>query len=252
MSEETSRIYSLRLLINHLRKRFYNTATNFKFVRTCFLLLIPGYLGLVILGVLVAYIYGGETIAPGEFSIWSNYISDLAGVNYTPAPYLYDIAAILCGILTIPLWFYLEKLLVPLPQKPEDYNKITRLRYRFGSYALLFSVIGSIGYIGIGIFSIDRDYMNIMHLGSGALAFGGFIIGIIFYSLIILLYEIKIPKLVAVYGIIGPPSIVVTIIFIFLANSNLLFIFEWILIVSIMLWMTAMAIIINFREELHK
>lgn len=251
MSGKAGRIHSLRRLINRLRKRVYDTATHFKFVRVCFLLLIPGYLGLVILGVLVAYVYGGETTAPGEFFIWTNYISDLAGVNYSPAPYLYDIAAFLCGILTIPPAFYLEKLLAPLPQRPEDYNKITRLRFRLGSYGLLFSIMGGIGYIGIGIFSIDRNYLNIMHLVSGAFAFGGFIIGIIFYSIIILLYDTKIPKLVGVYGIIGPSSIVVTIVIIFLVFSSFFVIFEWILILAIMLWMVSVAIIVHFRKELQ-
>ena len=251
MLKQKGRIHSLRLLINRLRKRVYDTATNFKFVRVCFLLLIPGYVGLVILGVLVAYLYGGETLAPGEFFIWTNYISDLAGVDYSPAPYLYDIAAILCGILTIPPAFYLEKLLAPLPQRPEDYNKITRLRFRLASYGLVFSIIGGIGYIGIGIFSIDRNYLNIMHLVSGAFAFGGFMIGIFFYSLIILLYDTKIPKLVGIYGIIGPFSVVAIIIIIFLTFSYFFVIFEWILILSIMLWMVSVAIMVNFKEELQ-
>ena len=140
---------------------------------------------------------------------------------------------------------------MPFPQNPQDYNKITRLRYRLGSYGILCSVIGSIGYIGIGIFSIDRNYMNVMHLVSGAMAFGGFIGGGIFYGLIIVLYETKIPKIIGIYGIFGPVLVVILTAFVFLALSELITLFEWLLLFSIISWTITLTVTINFKVELQ-
>jgi hypothetical protein len=242
---------SLRKNINRVRKQIYNKTINYKFVRNCLYALVPGYLGLLLLGVIIAYIFGGTIANPGEYSILDNYISDLAGVAFTPAPYLYDIAAILCGVLTLPSWFYLEKLLVPLPQKPEEYNKITRLHYRLGSYGLLFSIIGSIGYVGIGIFSIDRDLWGVMHLFTGAMAFGGFLGGAMAFGLIIFLYETKIPKIIGIYGMIGPISFAALAGIIFVVSPELITLYEWFLLFSIIIWISSLTLIISFKKELH-
>ncbi len=247
---EQSKLLLLRKSINRIRKRFYDTVTNYKFVKRCFLLEIPGFLGLLFLGIIIAYIFGGTEAGPGEYYIWTNYISDLGSIRFTPTPYFYDIPAILGGALTIPLSFYLEKLLVPLPQKPEDYNKTTRLRYRLGSYAFLCSIMGNIGYIGIGIFSEDRDYFY-GHLISGAFAFGGFVLAACLWGLIILLYDTKIPKIIGLYGLIGPITFVGLAGAVILFNPVLIPLFEWLLLFSINLWLILLALAINFKEELH-
>ena len=113
--------------------------------------MIPGYIGLLVVGVIIAYMFGGTTQRPGTYYIWTNWISDLGASPHTIAPYLYDIACICAGIFTIPFTFYLEKLLVPMPEKPEEYKNTTRLRFRIGSYAFIFGMIGSLAYIGVGI-----------------------------------------------------------------------------------------------------
>lgn len=238
-------LLSLRIKINRVRKKFHDKVTNYNFVKKCLLMEMAGYFGLIVFGVIIAYTFGGTELPPGHYYIWTNYISDLGGVRFTPMPYLYDLAAILGGVLTIPLTFYMEKLLVPLPQTPEDYNKTTRLRYRLGSYAFLFSLIGNIGYIGIGIFSIDRDYMNVMHLTTGAMAFGGFVAGAFFWGLIILLYDTKIPKLIGLYGLIGPITCVGLAGAIFLFIPILLPLIEWLLLFSIILWLMLLYLEIN-------
>jgi len=242
--------FSLRKRINRIRNRFYARITEFKLVKTCLLLEIPGYLGLLLLGYIIAFFYGGTGSNPGEFYIWSNFISDLGGIHFTPAPYLYDIAAILGGGLMIPFSFYLEKLLVPLPQKPEEYNITTRLRYRIGSHAFLLSIIGNLGYIGIGIFSIDRDVMS-LHLITGAMAFGGYAGAGWFFGLIILLYDTKIPKLLGLYGMVGPLTFIIATGAIFLLAPVLLPLFEWLVLFSILVWIILLAYVIISNEELH-
>lgn len=241
----------LRIKINRIRKTFYDTVTDYSFVKKCLLIEMAGYLGLIIFGVIIAYVFGGPALAPGNFYIWTNYISDLGGTRFTPMPYLYDLAAIVGGVFTIPLTFYLEKLLAPLPKTPEDYKKTTRLRYRLGSYGFLFSLIGNIGYIGIGIFSIDRDYMGVMHLASGAMAFGGFVVGAIFWGLIIILYNTKIPKLIGLYGFIGPIIFVGLAGAIFIFNPVFLPLIEWLLLFSILLWFLLLFFTLNTNKELQ-
>ncbi|MHA1291694.1 MAG: DUF998 domain-containing protein [Promethearchaeota archaeon] len=241
----------VRKEINKIRKKFYDKVTDFDFVKKCMLIIIPGYLGLLIIGVIIAYLFGGTVQGPGQYYIWTNWISDLGGSPYTPAPYLYDIAAIIAGILTIPLTFYLEKLLVPLPEKPEEYKQTTRLRYRLGSYAFIFSIIGNLGYIGVGIWSEDRGYMKIgdynlpMHGIMSGLAFGGFTLGAFFLGWIIILYDVKIPKIIGIYGAFGP--LLVLILFGIIGGP----LWEWLLLISILAWIIPISLTILANEELH-
>ncbi len=249
---EENKFLILRKVINRIRKRFYDKVTEFNFMKICTLAVIPGYLGILLISVIVAYAFGGTSQGPGTYYIWTNWISDLGSFSYTPAPILYDLAAILAGILTIPFTFYIEKLLIPLPQKPEDYNKITRLRYRLGSYAFLMSIIGNIGYVLVGIFSEDRNTFGIMHGLASVLAFGGFTLGALFYGMIIILYDVKIPKWIGVYGVVGPlfalllegalPSIV---------DPALGPLFEWVLLFAILGWIIPLSLTILMKEELH-
>jgi len=234
----------LRKKINKVRKRFHDTVTDFDFMKKSTLIVIPGYIGLLIICVIVAYFFGGAQQGPGEYFIWTNWISDLGGSPYTPAPWLYDMACIIAGALTIPFTFYLEKLLVPMPQKPEDYKKTTRLRYRIGSFAILFSIIGNLGYILVGIFSEDRDYYS-MHGISSGLAFGGFIFGAFFLGWLIILYNCKIPKIIGIYGVIGPFTS--GILYIIFGGPFL----EWLMLFAILAWIIPLSLAILHNEELH-
>ncbi|MFX1452524.1 MAG: DUF998 domain-containing protein, partial [Promethearchaeota archaeon] len=197
---------SFKETIVELKERFYNKVTEFDFFKKCTMLVMVIYFPLLIIGVIVAYL-GPENYIPtlptyilshgsirwDRYSISTHWISDLGSIRYTPAPYLYDLAAIFAGGLTLPLSFYIENLLAPLTS--------SRPRLRFGSVAWLFSIIGNIGYIGVGIFSEDRSYFDLHGITSG-MAFGGFTFGAFFLGLIIILYnDTKIPKPLGIYGI---------------------------------------------------
>ena len=97
-----NKLVILRKKINKVRKRFWDTVTDYDFLKKCMLLVLPGYLALLIIAVIIAYAAGGTIDAPGTYAIHTRWISDLGSYRFTPAPYLYDIAAILAGILTIP------------------------------------------------------------------------------------------------------------------------------------------------------
>ncbi len=237
---------TVRESINKLRAKMYRFATNFKVVKISAMGVMFGYILLLIIGVIIAVF-----LDPDRYTIWENWISDLGSSNHTPAPFLYDIACIIAGSMTIPLTYYMEKLLAPLPKKRELREQhYSRLRFRLSSFAFLFSIIGNFGYIGVGIFSADRDYDFLSVLGQGPhgimsyLAFGGFTFGAFFMGWIIVLYNTKIPKVLGIYGILGP--LFVTILNL-IESTPLL---EWMLLFSILVWIIPLSLIVLMKPDL--
>ncbi|MHA1300083.1 MAG: hypothetical protein ACTSO9_11745 [Candidatus Helarchaeota archaeon] len=232
--------------ITDLKEKFYEITTDFDFFKKCAYLLMALYFPLLIIGVIVAYL-GPENYIPliwdyifnhgsirwGRYTIWTHWISDLGSIRYTSAPILYDLAAIFAGALTFPLSFYIEKILVPLNG--------SRMRLRLGSAGWLFSVIGNLGYIGVGIFSEDRDFFGLHGITSG-MAFGGFTLGAFFMGLVILLYDSDLPKPLGVYGIIGPLG---TIVIFGIFEGPF---WEWMLLFSIIAWIVPLTLIIIHKE----
>ncbi|NVM04116.1 MAG: DUF998 domain-containing protein [Candidatus Helarchaeota archaeon] len=234
---------SIKETIIELKERFYDKVTEFDFCKKCTMLVMLFYFPLLIIGVIVAYL-GPENFIPllpdyifshgsirwDRYSIATHWISDLGSIRYTPAPYLYDLAAIIAGALTLPLSFYLENRFAPLDS--------SRMRIRLGSLAWFWSVIGNIGYIGVGIFSEDRSYFGLHGITSG-MAFGGFTFGAMFFGLIIILYnDTEIPKPLGIYGIVGPLG---TIIIFGIVGGPF---WEWMLLFSIIAWIIPLGLII--------
>lgn len=238
---------SIRQSINNARARFYNFVTNYNVVKHSAMIVMIGYISLLIIGVVIAAL-----LDPDGYTIWDNWISDLGSFDHTPAPFLYDIACIIAGSMTIPLTFYLEQLLAPLPNRANlREHHYSRLRFRLSSFAFLFSIIGNLGYIGVGIFSAERDYDSLSILGEGPhgimsyLAFGGFTFGAFFMGWLIVLYSTKIPKILGIYGISGP----LTVSILNLIDSTPLL--EWLLLFSILIWIIPISVIILLKPELN-
>ena len=208
--------------------RFYNKLISPKTIKICGFSILGLYLGLLFIGVIIAAIFG-----PEGYTILTHYISDLGSLEYTPAPYLYDIACIFAGILTIPFTYYLENQIASIPRN-EDLPAPHRWIYRLMSWGYLFSMIGSIFYIGVGIFSADRDISG-MHGICSMGAFGGFTFSAIFFGLsIIFSYQKIVPKPINyILGFIG-------IHFpIYIAILNLIYggpFLEWLLLFVILAW----------------
>ncbi|MFW9968902.1 MAG: DUF998 domain-containing protein [Candidatus Odinarchaeota archaeon] len=236
---------TLRESINKVRAKFYNIVTNYRFVKNTSLIVISVYLSLLLIAVIIAAIWG-----PYSYNIWTRMISDLGGSNYTPVPILFDIACIFAGIMTIPLTFYIENLFAPLPtRKNLGVQHFSRLRFRLGSNAFLFSLMGNIAYIFVGIFSEDRNYQLLsfasIHDVFSFFSFAGFAGAAFFIGWIIVLYNTKIPKFFGIYGIIGPPSMLLTFLFTMEA------LWEWILLFSILFWIIPLTLMIIQKPELR-
>ncbi len=228
---------TIRQSINKVRFRLYNAITNHKFVEICMIIVIASYIPLLIIGSIIAAVF-----SPEGYTIWNNWISDLGTSAHTPAPYLYDIACILAGTLTIPFTFYAEKLLAPMPKTVENLRKTSRLRLRIGGFALVFNLIGNVSYIGVGIFSGDRNYYG-LHNVTSALAFGGFAFGAFFLGLLIVFYDTKIPKLIGLYGMVGPMTVI--ILYPFMSSPFM----EWLLLFSILAWIIPFSLVTFNKKE---
>ncbi|MCK4687281.1 MAG: DUF998 domain-containing protein [Candidatus Lokiarchaeota archaeon] len=236
---------SIRKSINKARAKFYNKVTNYNFIKKSSIIVIAVYLTLLLIAVIIAAIWG-----PYGYTIWTRMISDLGGSRYTPVPILFDIACIFAGIMTIPLTFYIENLFAPLPKRKNLREQhFSRMRFRLGSNAFFFSLMGNLGYIFVGIFSEDRnnpllDFAS-YHDVFSFFSFTGFALGAFFIGWIIVLYDTKIPKLFGIYGIIGPPIM----LFAFLFTMEALW--EWILLFSILLWIIPLVFMIFRKSELR-
>ena len=197
-----------------------------KTVRTAlyltFILFYPG----IILALIIADAY-----EEGRYNIFKNYISDLGVRFYTPAPYIFNTILILIGVVFIPVYFYLEEVIVVGSAKKENNNRISKLIKviaKFGKYSFL---IGSLSMIGAGVF--NEHYL--IHAIFAMLIFGGLIAGGCSTGIIIVANNTIIPKL------LGYIMLLSSVIFFTLNALKILPMFtpqliEWCTFLSIIVW----------------
>jgi hypothetical protein len=172
------------------------------------------YLSLVFLSVLVATGFG--------YNIVTNTISDLGNSKSTPFPFIFDIACIIAGVITIPYNIFLHS-----ASKSLTNSKAIHFTSRCG---FLSGIIGGIGYLFLGVFSSDRSGPNGMLHGLCAMsAFTGFVFSILFFSLQFIFHAQKILKIFGICGVVTP---MVILLLNFIQLTPLL---EWVLLLSILL-----------------
>jgi len=220
---------TIRESINRMRSKIFENIIRKKVIQSVMYALVGIYISLLVIGHIIATLTTGYTII-------DNWISDLGGVKYTLAPYLYDLACIVAGVLTLPFVFYMEHFLTP------NLKETTRMRIRIVESAFIFGFVGSISYIGVGIFSEDRSYYGLHGLFS-ELAFGGFTLNALFMGWFIMLYDTKIPKILGLYGAFGP--IIFLILFVIIGNP----LFEWLLLFAILLWIIPLSTSVFHERE---
>ena len=209
--------------------KFYNKLTSPQTIRFCGYSVMGLYIGLVCIAYIVAFLFGSES-----YSIFNNYISDLGSIRFTPFPIIYDLACVFAGILTIPFIFYLERYIAPIPQSQDELPAPHRWTYRLVGLNFFFNMLGSIFYVGVGIFSEDRDYFG-MHGICSYVTFGGFAFAALFLGITLLFTKQNIvPK--PFNCIIGSIGIVLPIT---IAILNLIYggpLLEWLLLFAILIW----------------
>jgi hypothetical membrane protein len=224
-------------------ERAYNLLTAPKTVRICGYLVLVLYIGLVALGVLVAALFG-----PGGYSVTTHFISALGDSDTTPVPILYDLACIFAGSLTIPFTLYLERHVAPIPRTADDLPAPHRWNYRLVGMSFFFSMLGSIFYIGVGIFSADRDVVGgvNMHEICSYGAFGGFAFGALFLGIAITFAKQPIVSKpinypLGIWGMVGP--IMFTVFNLTGLEGWTSELLEWSLLWAIMAWIIPLALL---------
>lgn len=194
---------------------FKNGFGSFNYIKLVKTILLSGYfiyIGLLIGNVILASFFG--------YNILTHFISELGSAVVLPFPLLYDIISIFGGVITIFSNFYIIK------HYSSDLSFISRFFLRIG---FLSGIIGAIGYVFLGIFSLDRGGPGeLYHILAMGFSFAGYLTSIFFYSLHFILANNTVLKRVGIYGVTFP------IIAVILFGIIIVPITEWILLFSIL------------------
>ena len=193
-----------------LKERFFN-------IRLFKSLLFAGYvvyLSLLIENLIFASFFG--------YNIVTNYISELGMRSLIPFPHLNDFIVILGGTISLfSNFFFVHRL--KTQYRP---NRTSKVFIWLGFTA---GIIGAVGYIFLGIFSLDRAGPGELYHGlSMGFSFGGFLTSIFFYSLNLFLTHNCSLKKVGIFGFTFP--IIAIIVYGLVLNP----LTEWIVLWSIL------------------
>ncbi|MFX1389398.1 MAG: hypothetical protein ACFE9Z_04960 [Promethearchaeota archaeon] len=153
------------------------------------------------------------------YTMITNTISQLGTFLITPFPFLFDISSIFGGIATLTFSCYFYKRLKLERYQTTHFKKIM---YQIPRYAIM---TGGIGIILVGVFSLDRSF-GLGHDICSGIAFGGFIVSLLGFSIMTFQLDINIPKYFGIGGILPFLTFVSFCIF----SSPLS---EWLLLFSI-------------------
>ncbi len=193
--------------------RFYEKLTAAKTLIYCGYAAMASYLGLLIIAIIIA-----ATLGPQGFSFTEVWISNLANTDTSPAPYLYDIACVAGGVLSIPFIFYQEKYITPIPRSNGDQPIPHRWTYRLMGLAFLFMLLSNFFYPGVGIFSEVRNFEEVVGINLHGLftelTFGTYALGALFFGLTLIITRQEIvPRpfnfIIGPIGITAPSGMII-------------------------------------------
>jgi len=155
------------------------------------------------------------------YSILTHYISDLGRKAVIPFSWLHDAFCVFAGLISVPVTV--------------SFSKKLKIRFKSSKHSLLFAkiglvsgVVGNLGLVFVGIFSLDRAGPGQIYHGISAFfAFSGIVVSIFFFSLnIVLSHNCSLKKL-GVFGLVVPLAL-------FILNCVVAIpIIEWVLYYSI-------------------
>ncbi|MFW9897080.1 MAG: DUF998 domain-containing protein [Candidatus Thorarchaeota archaeon] len=187
-----------------------------RFVRHSLLTSMIIYLSLLLICLLVAMNLGTQ-----GFDLSRHTISDLGNSLLTPTPSLFDVACEIAGTITIPYSFYIYSMMTRKRKLKDPIT--TRLGFLFG-------IFGGLGYICVGVFSLERAGPNgMIHSISAIIAFTGFVFSILFFSIPVVFQSGIRHRLFGLSGIVSP-------LLLFIINGFISTpILEWLLLLSILI-----------------
>jgi hypothetical protein len=204
------------------------------------------YAALFIASFLTSIIFGESQISP-----LTNYISELSLSQYSPLPYLYDLGCIISGSLTIPITFYIKKTTFH-DRNVQKFNLSNRESFKIlGHAGFISGLVGDVSFIGVGIFSLQRNVFGIHYLFAYLLFFG-YILTALFVGLIILLYQTKLSTLMGLSGVLYPFVILALFLYTLICVPSLLIFYEWFVSISLTIWLFLFSIYFLHSKALFK
>ncbi len=226
MKTNKSPLYEAKKSIEEELNKFYKKILAKKTIRLAlyitYIFFYPG----IILAVIIADTYGVR-----EYNIFENYISDLGTSLYTPAPYLFNAILIATGVAFIPIYFYLEEVIVKNPDQVEKLQRNFKIMKIFAKFGKIFFLVGSIAMIGAGFF--NEHYR--IHAIFAMFLFGGLILGGFSTGIIIIVRKSIIPTILGYIMLLSSMIFLILNILKFLPFFTPYFI-EWCTFLSIVLW----------------
>ncbi|MBD3197587.1 MAG: DUF998 domain-containing protein [Candidatus Lokiarchaeota archaeon] len=208
----------------------FTRITNFRFVKIITSLGLTSYIILLFSSIFLTRLFGYHSFSP-----ITNLISDLGKLNVNPAPYLFDTACIISGLFSFPFTLYSFKnyyFRYKFNRDIEDPRLFSALS--IGSF--FSGLVGHIGTIGVGIFSLDRDIYNLHWISAGISIVGYIIVGILMGSLI-LKYDLGLPKKIGISGLAISSTISIIFLTAVIFQLELGALFEWFAIYGLTIWL---------------
>ncbi len=194
-----------------------------KIMKSCLSFCIIGFLFLLVSSIFVAQIS-----VDFKYEIWNHAVSKLGSRIFTPFPSIFDSSCILAGLTSLPFYVFLKNKFKNI----KSINLHSRINHELLRCGVVSGVIGGLGYFFVGIFSLDRSGPDsILHNLFAGCTFGGFVFSIFFFSLYIIFFNNKVPKMCGIFGLFSP--IIIFILYCIL----LLPILEWILLLTILVFL---------------
>ncbi|MBY9006075.1 MAG: DUF998 domain-containing protein [Candidatus Lokiarchaeota archaeon] len=193
------------------------------------------YISLFLLSFLITIILGNNSFSPLR-----NLVSDMGRKAYSPAPYIFDMTCFLSGLFSIPFTFYILKFI------KYQFKTNPRIKDKSHNPSLSF-IIANIGMIGIGIFSMDRNYLY-LHFFFATFALVGYVFAALYISILILFFKFGLSRIIGIIGFFG---VIILLSFTFYANvifTSLRTISEWLIVLFISIWLYSFTISIFFKK----
>lgn len=214
------------------KKRILSSLTNFKFIEKTSLYGILIFLLVFMISNFSIYIFQNQ-----KYAIFTQVVSILGFHNYTPFAYIFNIGCFVAGILILPFFSHIFDKMNKFHEWSNRDIKSYKLFKTLGYGATLSGLMGNIGFIGVGIFSMSFNPF-FMHEVFATLLLLGFMFLSFFMSCLIIVYDLEIPVNVGIYGICS-------CLFIFVSTFILIFVpsvrfehLEWIWLFIIISWLT--------------
>jgi len=204
-------------------------------VKASIIIAIVVFLPSLIIAMIIATTYGGTRIGPGEFSIFTNFVSDLGSVRYTPAPFILDIIAMITAFLLIPIFLYFKMDFDEAPLRKRDNEPKFVIFSRYLAFFFLF--VACIGFFGIGLFSEDRSKPFYLHEIFSVITWGGFGVAALFMGVVVINKETLFSKTVGYFMIFAPTPATISYLSFYLARMQLRYFFEWLMLFCIFIWL---------------